>query len=144
MQENNLYNSSFSIAETTENYTTLKDLYDKDESIREKLAGSFVISTRRETVKSGKDLLLCFDTIYNLSESNINAMPPLYYTEDDSTYLSELTINYDDQQFDVNSGKLTIKEKYLDEKISYSTTIKKLEDDIEFLKTKISQLENKQ
>jgi hypothetical protein len=143
MQDNNLYNSSFSIAETTENYTRLKDLYDADKSIKEKLAGSFIISTRettRETDEPAKDLLLCSDTIYNLSESNVNAKYPLSYRKNDLTLSNELIIEYDKEQFKIIENKLTLNEEYINNIIENSETIKDLKATIQEL---LNTIENK-
>jgi hypothetical protein len=139
MQDNNLYNSSFSIAETTENYTRLKDLYDADKSIKEKLAGSFIISTR-ETDDSAKDLLLCSDTIYNLSESRVNAKSPLSYRKNDLTLSNELIIEYNKEQFKIIENKLTLNEEYINNIIENSETIKDLKATIQEL---LNTIENK-
>lgn len=139
MQDNNLYNSSFSIAETTENYTRLKDLYDGDKSIKEKLAGSFIISSR-ETDDSAKDLLLCSDTIYNLSESNVNAKSPLSYRKNDVTLSNELIIEYDKEKFKIIEDKLTLNEEYINNLIENSETIKDLKATIQEL---LNTIENK-
>ena len=79
---NNLYNSTFSIAETTANYRTLEEKYNNDSNTKDKLYGTLLVA-RRENDVTSKDLLLCSDKMYNLSQPSINAQVPLQYEKSD-------------------------------------------------------------
>ena len=80
---NNLYNSNFSIAETTANYRTLEEKYNNDSNTKTKLYGTLIVA-RRENDETSKDLLLCSDKMYNLSQPSINVRVPLQYAKSDT------------------------------------------------------------
>lgn len=110
---NNLYNSNFSIAETTANYKTLEEKYNNDSQTKEKLYGTLLVASRENDATS-KDLLLCSDKMYNLSQPSINVQVPLQYAKSDINNKKILSIRYNQEQF--NNGaksELTLNDEYI-------------------------------
>lgn len=152
---NNLYNSTFSIAETTANYRTLEEKYNNDSNTKDKLYGTLLVA-RRENDATSKDLLLCSDKMYNLSQPSINVQIPLQYEKSDIHNNKKiLSIKYNQEQF--NNGvksELTLNDDYIRNNIvnpitepiynNINKTIEDIKTILNNLSDRITALENKE
>lgn len=138
---NNLYNSKFLIAETTANYRMLKEKYNNDSNTKTKLYGTLLVA-RRENDVTSKDLLLCSDNIYNLSQPSINVQVPLQYEKSDMYNNKKiLSIKYNQDQFN-NSFKseLTLNDDYIRKIIENTITDLDINNNIEAINKTIEDI----